>query len=180
MKRGTAIALFALVLVGGGIVLLVAGGDDTGDAPPPAETSTSSKPEMEKEPKEEEPAKTDEEQVEEVVTEYIERSSEDETVECDLVVDDACVQNESEVDLSSVEQFLSALDVSDVQVQGDEARAELNRGGSFSLRREDGDWKISGFEPPARPDRSGGVDAPERPEAPKPDGSGRFGGAEAP
>lgn len=182
-------ALIVVLLAGGGLAIALSGGGDTEDtAVPPGETVVTSQPmtqtEKQEEP-EQEPEKTDEQQVEEVVGEYLEQSQDSETVECDLVVDDVCVQNESDIDLSAVEEFLGDLDVQDVQVNGDEAQAQLNRGGSFELKREEGSWKISGFEPPARPDGGGGVEAPSRPEAekpdvPKPHGADGTGGAEAP
>lgn len=176
-------ALVVLLLAGGGLAIALNGGDDSDDeaattVPPVATapaTSTSSAPETTTETAKD--GASEEEQVEQVVTEYLEQESQSETVSCDLVIDDVCVQNESDIDLSSFQGVLDQLEVQDVQVDGDRAKAELNRGGSFELQRDGERWKISGFEPPARPDGTGGVEAPDgtggveapqRPEREKP------------
>ena len=176
-------ALVVLLLAGGGLAIALNSGDDSDDeaattVPPAATapaTSTESAPETQTAPATIE--SSDEEQVEQVVTAYLEQESQSETVSCDLVVDDVCVQNESDIDLSAFQGALDQVEVQDVQVEGDQAKAELNRGGSFDLQRDGERWKISGFEPPARPDGTGGVEAPDgtggveapqRPEREKP------------
>lgn len=150
-------ALIVVLLAGGGLAIASSGGDEDGgaDTVVATETTTTSSPTRTETTKEEkEPEKTDGEEIEQVIYEYVEESSDTQTAECDVVLDDVCVQDET------------GLTVEDIQVKGDQARAELKGGGSFELQRDGDQWKISGFEP-SRPDRSGSVDAPQKPERPE-------------
>jgi hypothetical protein len=161
-------ALIVVLLAGGGIALALSSSDDDDGGNGSAQTSTTSekknKDEEQKkdDQKQEDSGQSDEEEIEQAINQYIAQSddTETQTIECDAIVDDVCVQVEG------------------VDVNGDEATAKLENGTSFELKRDGGQWKVSGFERPE-------VERPEveRPEVEKPDVQQpqiEGGGAEAP
>ena len=154
MTRSTAL-IIALVIAGGAVaaVLLVNGGGGGGDTPTiptvaqtvtsatTSSTTTSGEPETV--------------QVEATVTSYVSAAEEgDATAVCNLQVDGAgsgvtsaqACASQAGIQLDDL-PALAKLKVQDVKVDGDSATAKLGRFGEFTLRKDNGQWKVAGFRP---------------------------------